>query len=168
MLHDKGGLENHFLDYIGSIERHTKMKVGRINTDNAPEFLPIRKRLESMSINLINSSPHTPEPNALVERKYRKLLDKACSMLEYAGLPIRYCGDAIKHTEDLHNQTVTKALNMRTSMEALLGTIPDNTRLRVFGCAAYPHIYKKVRADKFAHRAEKGIYLGNFDQTWIL
>lgn len=82
----------------------------------------MRARSETMVILLTNNSAYTPQPNGLVGRMNRTLPDKTRSMLEHGGLPIVYQGNAIKHATDFHDRTVTKALNMRTPMEALLGT----------------------------------------------
>lgn len=46
-------------------------------------------------------------------------------------------------------------------MEAFFGNVPDNSRIRVFGCAASVQKQKGIRRDKFGSRSEKGIYLGN-------
>lgn len=45
-------------------------------------------------------------------------------------------------------------------MEALLGTTPDDTKLRVFGCRAYVQIHNPGRRNKFQVRADRALHMG--------
>lgn len=121
----------------------------------------MKHKLESMGIALTRSSPFTTQSNRLAKRMNCILLDKVHSMLEYAGLKTRYWGETIKHRADLHNRTIIKVLEMRTSMKALLRAVSNNSQSRVFGCAAYPQNLKERHADNFAWKVENVIFLGN-------
>lgn len=132
--------------------------MGRIQTDNAIEVYSMKPKLENLGMTLTNSSSYTPRSNGPPQRMSRMLLEKARSMLEQAGLPTRYRGEAIQHAGGMHNRTLPKDLKMRTPMGTLLGAVPKHSRLIVFRCAAYPHIRKETPADKFAYRAENGNY----------
>lgn len=151
----------YFENYVNWLERHSGKKVGRIHTDNAPEFVKMRKAFERKGITLTTSSPYSPQSNGLAERMNRILAEKARAMLDHSGLCKKYWVEAVRQAADLHNRTATPELNNKTPMEVLLGTIPNNAKLRTFGCAAYVHKHKETRKDKFDKRVEEGMYLGN-------
>lgn len=108
----------------------------------------------------MNSSPYTPQSNVLHERINSILLDKALSIIAHAGLLARYWREGIKHAADLHNRMITNVLTMRTPKEALLGTTPSNSQLKVLGCVAYPYIREETHSNLFAHRSGNEIFVG--------
>lgn len=85
--------------------------VGHTHTDNAKDFHSKKLKLESMGITLTDSSSYKPQSNGSAEVMN---LDKARLMVKLAGLPTGYGAESIKHAADLHNQTRTKVLKMRT------------------------------------------------------
>lgn len=72
----------------------------------------MRNRLEYIGIILINSLPYTAQSNELADRMNHTLPEKSFQTPERADLPTRFRGDSIKLAADLHDRTVTIALNM--------------------------------------------------------
>lgn len=81
-------------------------------------------------------------------------MDEVHSVLRGAGTPWKRWGEALNHEANAHNCTVSSALDEITPHEALLGKKPDNSKFRIFGCAAYVHVAKKARDSKFDDHAQ--------------
>lgn len=81
--------------------------------------------------------------------------------MNQAGLTEEFWAKTIKHAADVYNHIAMPALNMRASMEALLGTVPRNSRLRIFGCEPYFHMPTTNREIIFVQRAGNGVYMEN-------
>lgn len=143
VLMDYKELEQYFHNFISWIERNTKLEVVRMHTNNAPEFITLRKGFERIEIVLTSSSAHTPQSNRLAEHINRTLLDRVWGMLQHPPLDERVWGEALKHTADLHNHTATPILKNRTPLKTLLRTVPNMSKVQIFGCAAYVHIHKE-------------------------
>lgn len=60
-------------------------------------------------------------------------------MLKHAALTEGVWGEALNHAANPYNRTATPLLHMKTALEALLGTIPNIYKLRLYGCIAYMH-----------------------------
>lgn len=69
-------------------------------------------------------------------------------------------GETINHAATIHSCTVSSVLNNITPYVSLIEKVPDNPKLRVFGCVAYVHVEKKVRKSKLDNRTQLVIYLG--------
>lgn len=68
----------------------------------------------------------------------------------------------------MRNRIITLVLNMKTPTEMLLGEAPDNSRMKISGCAVYAFKYKEVRNGKLSRRAEAGVSLGSPDGAFRL
>lgn len=90
ILENRNNLKGYFHSYVQCVERQTNKKLGRIHTDNAPEFLPIRREFERIGITLTTFSAYTPQENALAEGINGILLVKGLSMIEHCGLKLKF------------------------------------------------------------------------------
>ena len=66
-------------------------------------------------------------------------------MLVDSELPKSFWAEALAITVYLQNRSLTKAVEEKTSYEAIYGKKPKVGHLRVFSCTAYPHIPKDER-----------------------
>lgn len=64
-------------------------------------------------------------------------------MLTHSGTNRSFLCEAVGHAADLHDQTGTPEFKNRALVVALLGSIPDNLKLIVFGCVAFVQSTKK-------------------------
>lgn len=87
-------------------------------------------------------------------------MNKALRRLKEVGMNERFSAEAMKHAEYLHNKTITPILNMKTPQESLLGTAPNNEKIKTFRCADYTFTHKSRRATQWDNRADMGVYLG--------
>jgi hypothetical protein len=87
---------------------------------------------------------YTPEQNGVSERLNRSLVTVARAMLQGAGLPVRFWGDAVITACYLRNRTPIGP-NGKTLEEAYSGKKPYIRHLRAYGCLAYAYIPKEKR-----------------------
>lgn len=121
----------------------------------------MNKELETLGMTLTASSLYIPQSNDLPEGISMILTEKGQAMLELRGLKATYWSEAVRPAADLYNRTILSELGSKTAMRALLGNIPDNSKLSVFECAALVHAHKERRQDRFCGRADRDIYLSN-------
>lgn len=121
-----------FDSYVQGTESRTNKMVRRIHTDNAPEFLQMKREFERICIILTMCSSYNPQAHGLVDSIKEILLDKAWSMIVYSGLKLTFRADVIWHASDLHNKKLTVEQGSRNPMEALHGKTSYNCGLRVF------------------------------------
>ncbi|GIL95153.1 hypothetical protein Vretimale_1230, partial [Volvox reticuliferus] len=87
---------------------------------------------------------YTPEQNGAAERLNRTLLEKTRAMLVESELPQQLWAEALATANYLRNISPVAGAKV-TPHEAFMGTKPDISHLRVFGCAAYAHVPKEKR-----------------------
>lgn len=69
----------------------------------------------------------------------RTVMDKVRSMMTEAWMKEGFRGKALYHATLLHNNTVTRTHQKVTPREALLCSMPNNFRIKIFGSAAKTH-----------------------------
>lgn len=161
LLRNHEHFEGYFHGYINWIGRHTILNIGQIKSDNAKEFFLVSRGLEKLGVSLTTSPPHSPQSGGLVERINRTFCYKARAMMIHKVLREKIRTEEIGYVEYLHIGTATLELKLRTAMEALLRTEPNNIRLCNFKYETNPNIHKANRAGKYVPRVEKAIHLGN-------
>ncbi len=85
------------------------------------------------------TTANTPQHNGIAERLNHTLLDKVQTMLADADLPKSYWLEVLNYATLLHNVSPSRSISS-TPSKAYMGTKPDVSRLRTFGCIAHVHI----------------------------
>lgn len=101
----------------------------------------------------------SPEQNGIAKRMNKPLESIIVALLNQAGLPKSFWGEALQFATRIINCTPTSKNPDMTPWEAWHGSKPDLSRLRVFGCRAYVWVNKKKRKALESH-TEKCIYHG--------
>src|SRR6266542_861408 len=105
------------------------------------------------------SSTYTPEQNGVVERKNKTLITLDRSMLDEYGTPERFWAEAINTVCYASNRLYLHRLLKKIAYELLVGSKPNVSYFRVFGCKCY--IYKKRQhLGKFQRRCDIGFMVG--------
>ncbi len=81
----------------------------------------------------------TPQLNGITERLNRTLLERIRAFTHTSGLPKTLWGKGLRHATWLKNWTATRALDGKMPFEALFGTPPDLSGLRLWGCPVWVH-----------------------------
>ena len=102
-----------------------------------------------------------PQQNGVAERANRTMEQGIISMLQQAGLPLSFWGEALSAFIHVWNRTPTSAVPGKTPHETFVGTKPDVSMLRVWGCVAYVHIQRDKRDwGSLGSHMEKCIFIG--------
>lgn len=134
--------------YFERAETQTGERPNYFRSDGGGEYgsKEFSSYLESKGIHHEKTNAYTPQENGVAERMNRTLVEMARSMLNDAGLPNTYWGDAILYSAHILNRVPTRATNGDiTPHEAFTGNKPSVSHLRVFGCKAHVHIPEEKR-----------------------
>ncbi|TFY53550.1 hypothetical protein EVJ58_g9393 [Rhodofomes roseus] len=151
-----------FKAYKQHAENVTGKRLAFLRTDGGGEYTStvFEAYLKAEGIHHEITNPYTPQENGVAERMNRTIVEMARSMLNDAGLPPSYWGDAVQHAVYIINRTPTRALpDNITPYEAWTGNKPSLAHLRIFGCKAYVHIPKEKRK-KLDAKSVECTYLG--------
>jgi hypothetical protein len=148
--------------YFERAEAETGERANYFRSDGGGEYgsSDFLKYLESKGIHHEKTNAYTPQENGVAERMNRTLVESARAMLNDAGLPKKYWGDAILHTAHILNRVPTRALKENlTPHEVFTGNKPSVAHIRVFGCKAYVHVPDERRR-KLDAKSMECIHLG--------
>lgn len=112
------------------VEKQFGFTIKNLFSDNGGEF--------ASGISWLTTAPHTPQQNGIVERRNRHVLEVSRALLHFASLPPSYWSFAVQTAVYLINLMPTSLLSKRSPFQLLFGTVPNYTKLRVFGCLCFP------------------------------
>ena len=104
------------------------------------------------------TAPHSSVQNGVAERYNRSLLDRARTLLDAAGLPLRFWGEAVMHASAVLN-SVCRTTASESPAAAVLGVAPDLAQFHAFGSEVWVHDSSPV-GGKLGPRGVRGTYLG--------
>ncbi len=161
LLGAKGEVFDKFKEYKALVENQIGMKIKTFQSDNGVEFVSKKfdNFLHECGIQQQTSAPYTPQPNGVVERANRTIMECARSMIRAQGLHLEFWAEAVNTAVYIKNRCPTKALESKTSQEAWTGRKPDVSHLRVFGCKAFAHILDEKRS-KLKSKSMPCVFLG--------
>ena len=114
------------------------------------------------------TAPYTPTQNGVVEHMNRTIQGRLMSMLSQSHLPQSFWAEALMIAVYLINRTPNASLQFKVPEELWLGHPVSYQRLRTFGCEAYAHVPKELRA-KLDPKSRKCIscWLWNGWTVWL-
>jgi hypothetical protein len=165
-LQEKSQTQEIFKGFLRRDQNEFGLRIKKIRSDNGTEFKnsQIEGFLEEEGIKHEFSSPYTPQQNGVVERKNRKLLDMARTMLDEYKTPDRFWAEAINTACYSINRLYLHRTLKKTSYELLTSKKPNVSYFRVFGSKCFILI-KRGRNSKFAPKAVEGFLLGYNSNT---
>jgi hypothetical protein len=160
-LQDKSKTQGTLKRFLRRAQNEFELKVKKIRSDNGSEFknLQVEEFLEEEGIKHEFFNPYTPQQNGVVERKNRRLIDRARTMLGEYTTPERFWSEAVNAVCHAINWLYLHCLLKKTSYELLTGNKPNVSYFRVFGSKCYI-LVKKGRHSKFVPNAVEGFLLG--------
>ncbi|GBE88168.1 Retrovirus-related Pol polyprotein from transposon TNT 1-94 [Sparassis crispa] len=148
LMKKKDEVLSHFKAFVERAEVETGQRANILRTDGGGEYesKEFEAYLKEKGIHHEKTNAYTPQENGVSERMNRTIEEMARSMLNDAGLPNTYWGDAVLHAVHILNSVPTRTLpDNLTPHEAYTGNKPSVAHLRVFGCKAYVHVPKEKR-----------------------
>jgi len=86
---------------------------------------------------LYYSCTDTPEQNGVVERKYKHIVETACSFLLSASVPSEFWGEVVLTVVSLINAISSSHSSGFSPFEKLYRYVPGYSSFRVFGCTCF-------------------------------
>ena len=157
-----------FITYANVYENNENGKRIRIlATDNGTEFTNKRFKslLDKKGITHQLSPVYTKEPNGLVERINRTIVNKIRSLLIQSNLPKYMWGEACYTATHLYNRSPHAGLDFKTPYELKHGRKPDISKIKTFGSVCY-YKNKGNNIKKLDDKAIKGILVGFNDSLY--
>ena len=164
VMKKKSEVFERFCEWKSEVEKSLGQSVKVLRSDNGGEYTSdeFKKYLKVQGIKHEFTIPKNPEQNGVAERLNRTLVEMVRSMLADSRLPKSFWAEALATAVYVRNRCPTVAVERLTPFESLNGVKPKVGHLKVFGCAAYPHIPKDERK-KLDDKTHKCIFLGYSD-----
>ncbi|BBN68591.1 hypothetical protein Prudu_489S000400 [Prunus dulcis] len=159
-LRRKSEVYSTFVTFKTYVEKSVGNQIKAIRSDSGGEFTSasFQSYLNLHGISHQFSCPHTPEQNGCVERKHRHLVETARTLLVASNVPKVYWVEALSTATYLINRLPISGL-AQSPWELLFHTLPDYTRLKIFGCSCYPWL-KPYVSSKLDGKSRPCVFLG--------
>ncbi len=167
-LKEKSQLADVFMKWLNTVQKETKLKIGKIRCDNSGENRKLQGLIQmdsKLKIKFEFTAPYTPQQNGKIERKFSTLYGKIRSMLNWARLTkhlqTKLWAQAASTVTRLEN-IIIKGETNKTSYERFYGKTPDWAKyLRTFGEVAIVQdgTKDKIRG-KLTNRGMPCIFIG--------
>ena len=137
LLKTKDEALDYFKIYKAEVENQLDRKIKRLRSDRSGEFFSNEFDLFCEEHGIIHerTPPYSPESNGIAERKNRTLTDLVNAMLDTAGLPKAWWGEALLTSNHVLNRVPNRNKD-KTPYEIWIGRKPSLSYLRTWGCLA--------------------------------
>nr|GEZ49346.1 retrovirus-related Pol polyprotein from transposon TNT 1-94 [Tanacetum cinerariifolium] len=149
------------IKFLKMIQVQLNVPVRRIRTDNGTEFVnqTLRDYYEEVGISHETSVARSPQQNGVVERRNRKLIEAAHTMLIYAQALLFLWAEAVATACFTQNQSIIRLRHGKTSYELLHSKLLDLSFFHVFGAFCYL-TNDSENLGKLQPKAHIGIFIG--------
>jgi len=160
-VHDKSEVQGIVKKFIRRAQNEFELKIKNVRSDNGSEFrnTNVEEFLDEEGIKHEFSAPYTHQQNGIMERKNRKLIEAARTMLDEYKTPDIFWAEAINTVCHAINHLYIHKYLGKTPYEIITGNKPKVHYFRVFGCKCYI-LNKKAKNSKFAPKVDEGFLLG--------
>lgn len=162
LLETKSEVTKYFKEYEALVTAQFSSKISKLRCDNGTEYTTkdLTGFCKSKGIQVVYTTPYTPELNGVAERMNRTIVETARSMLVGTQLGKSFWGEAVRAAVYILNRRLTSATAVqKTPAELWHGKKPNLTNIKTFGCLAYIHIPKQFR-NKFDSKTKKCQMIG--------
>nr|AAR01736.1 putative Gag and Pol polyprotein [Oryza sativa Japonica Group]ABF97792.1 retrotransposon protein, putative, Ty1-copia subclass [Oryza sativa Japonica Group] len=137
LLKTKDEALDYFKIYKAEVENQLDRKIKRLRSDRGGEFFSNEFDLFCEEHGIIHERmpPYSPESNGIVERKNRTLTDLVNAMLDTAGLPKAWWGEALLTSNHVLNRVPNRNKD-KTPYEIWIGRKPSLSYLCTWRCLA--------------------------------
>jgi hypothetical protein len=143
------------------VDKHTTTRL-HLDNDSVFRDQEFQHTCEAASVLLTWAAPYIPQTNSRIEVVWRDTTRMSHSFLIQSGLPYVYWPLAFHHAVLIGNCMPRRQLNYDSSYRLAFRTVPDLTRVRIFGCAAFAWVPEDHRK-KLDDRAVETVYVGHRD-----
>ncbi|KAM1666352.1 hypothetical protein ACFX14_045629 [Malus domestica] len=159
-LKAKSDVYSTFVVFKTYVENSVGNKIKCLRSDSGGEFTSnkFKSFLQDHGISHQLSCPHTPEQNGCVKRKHRHLVETARTLLVASKVPHLYWVESFSTAVYLINRLPISSLH-QSPWELLFHSVPDYSKLKVFGCSCYPWLKPYVHS-KLDGKSTECVFLG--------
>ena len=158
-LHRKSDVHSTFVAFKKLVENYFTTTIKTLYTNNGGEFLVLRSFLTTHGITHLTTPPYTPEHNRYSERRHQHIVKTGLTLLHHASIPLTFWLYDFATTVYLINRMPKVGLSLGLSFENLFHTIPDLSKLRVFGCLCFPWL-RPYSSHKLDPKPSSCVFLG--------
>nr|GEX98816.1 retrovirus-related Pol polyprotein from transposon TNT 1-94 [Tanacetum cinerariifolium] len=139
-LRSKDETLDFIIKFLKIIQVRLKVSVHHIRTDNGTEFInqTLREYYEEVGISHETSVARSSQQNGVVERRNRRLIEAAHTMLIYAQAPLFLWAEAVATTYFTQNRSIIHLRHGKTPYKLLHSKLHDLSFFHVFGALCYP------------------------------
>jgi len=164
-LKNKSDVSIIFPNFNNLVEKYFNLPIVSINSDNGGEFIKLKTFFVTHDISHYTTPPHTPELNAIAERRHRHIVETGKALLHTVKLPTQFWTYAFHTTVYLINRLPTPSLHMKSPFQTLHHTDPNPTHLHSFGCLCFPWL-RPYTSNKLQPRSQPCIFIGYVDTQY--
>jgi len=149
-MKSKGEVTDCFIHFKKHFERvDLGWTIKRLHDDNGGEYIAgrLQRFIFQEGILWEATEPYTPQMNGPSERLGQTIWRKAAPLLKFAGIPLDFWPEAVKHAAYLYNRSIHSAIKI-SPFQARYSRIPRYSHINVFGSVVYynnPGHKKKLR-----------------------
>jgi len=115
-----------FKEYQAWAERQSGFKIKELRTDCGTEYMgDMIKYVKSQGIEHNPTAGYSSQSNGVAECMNCTLFDKACTILDASGAPLKLWAEAVLAAAYVRNRLPSQALNGKTPHEAWTGQKPS-------------------------------------------
>ena len=109
LMENKHETRESFIRFEAKFERKNDCNIKLVYSDSGGEYRGLVDYLSAKGIEWEPSAPYTSQQNGVAERLNRTIMESARTMLNQAGLPDKFWGEAVCTAVELRNITGTKS-----------------------------------------------------------
>ncbi|KAJ9544616.1 hypothetical protein OSB04_024323 [Centaurea solstitialis] len=147
--------------FVTRVENKINLRVKVIRSDNGTEFknADLNSFCEEKGIERQFSAPRTPQHNGVAERRNRKLIEAARTMLADSKLPITFWAEAVNTACYVQNRVHVVKSKGKTPYELFKNKKPFIGFFVPFGCPC-SILNTKTHLGKFDSKSDDGFFVG--------
>jgi len=150
----------HLLEsFIIFSQNQFQASIKTIRVDNGLEFISMRNFFLKKGIECQRTCVYTPQPNGVVERKHRHILNTARALLFQSHLPLEFWEECILTATYIINRLPIPLLKNKSPFEMPYNCPPSLTHLKTFSCLCYAIVVSPKQ--KFDSHARECIFIGH-------
>jgi len=162
LLRDKTEAAQVLIDHITMMQTQFNTLLKLFHSDGGTEIVnsDVIEFLKRNGTIRTNTTPNTPQNNAVAETMFRTLMNMAKCMMYHSNVSKKLWDEAIMYAAHVVRRSTTKHDDKDTPIKSLTKQKPSIKHIHTFGCDAFYHIHKDNREGKLDQNARKGIFVG--------
>lgn len=157
-LKRKSHVHDIFIRFKAFVDNYFNLKIKILYIDNGREYHALTSFLATNG-NIHFTSPPYIKHNGFSKRHHRHIVETWLSLLSHVSLPLIYWTHTFATIIYLINRMPIPTLNMSSPFTKIFGTIPNYSKLHVFGCLCYPWL-RPYTSHKLKPRYQPYVFFG--------